>query len=91
MLSVSVAESGSDICEAEGGLPVKESPRVLVIVELVEVLDAELDLFGEALKDPVQVLLLIRPVASRQYLDTELAGELLPVLRLPELLIYLLT
>jgi hypothetical protein len=50
---------------------------VLVVIEFIEVRHAELDLFGKAGKYTSQVLLLIRPVSSCQYLDRELTSELL--------------
>ena len=50
---------------------------VLVVIEFIEVRHAKLDLFGKAGKDTCQVLLLIRPVSSCQYLNRELTSELL--------------
>lgn len=55
----------------------KQPACVLVVIEFIEVWHAELDLFGKAGKDTCQVLLLIRPVSSSQYLDWELTSELL--------------
>lgn len=59
---------------------------MLIVIELVEVLHAELDLSRKIGKNPTLILLLIRPISSCQYLDTDLKRELLGQLCSPEVI-----